>query len=29
MKQEVIRRPFGNTGEMVTEISLGAMNLRT
>lgn len=29
MKQLITRRPLGNTGECVTEISLGAMNLRT
>lgn len=28
MKEQIIRRPLGNTGEYVTELSLGAMNLR-
>lgn len=28
MKQPLTRRPFGTTGEYVTEVSLGAMNLR-
>jgi len=29
MKQELKRRPLGTTGEHITEVSLGAMNLRT
>lgn len=29
MNSKIKRRPLGKTGEMITEISLGAMNLRT